>query len=109
MRSLALSLFLVVVATDIGAAQQKSPPRRRTPLCVTPSPTVVGWWPFDEAVGSTTADDIANSSLYGPYGIQQNAATYAPPNASPTPGPGMVANALSFDGNDYRFSRRICG
>jgi hypothetical protein len=121
-RSLALSLALValVAFSGRGIAKGKAAPLREEPpthakgprpqsltnsgsrisSCTTPSPTVVGWWPFDETVGST-ADDIAAFSQFGAYGVQQNVGTYGTGSARPTPtANGKVGFALSFDGND---------
>jgi len=52
--------------------------------CVTPPSGLVSWWPLDETSG-TTAADIVNG----------NTGTYT---GSPTPVPGKVGGALSFDG-----------
>ncbi len=57
--------------------------------CVLPPPSMAAWWPLDETSG-TTAADIAGVPTNG---LHIN---------GPTPGPGMVAGALNFDGvNDY--------
>ncbi len=58
--------------------------------CVTPPPSMVGWWPFDETAGPT-AKDI----------VQSKNGTYQPSLATgPTPIAGYVSNALNFDGVD---------
>jgi PKD repeat protein len=58
--------------------------------CVIPAAGIVDWWTFDETSG-TTAQDIAGS--VNNVGSHMN---------GPTPVPGVVAGALSFDGtNDY--------
>jgi hypothetical protein len=56
--------------------------------CVNRTRNMVAWYPFDERAGS-----MATDLIYHNNGIHIN---------SPTPIPGMVAGALSFDGiNDY--------
>ena len=64
----------------------------RVPLptgCVAPPPNMAAWWPLDELAGPT-AVDIAGFPTNGTH------------VNGPTPAPGMVAGALSFDGaNDY--------
>ena len=59
--------------------------------CVPPPAGLVDWWPFDETAspGPTIAADIA--------GAVNNASL---PYLGPVPVPGMVSNALRFDGVD---------
>lgn len=54
--------------------------------CAPPAEELSAWWPFDEPAGPT-ANDIA--------GRVNNAGAY---NGNPTPAPGMVGNALCFNG-----------
>jgi PKD repeat protein len=56
--------------------------------CVTPPAGLVGWWPFDEACG-VMAQDIGG--LVNNFGTLMH---------GPVPVPGIVGNALSFDGID---------
>lgn len=59
--------------------------------CVPPPAGLVDWWPFDETAvpGGTIATDISGSA--------NNASL---PYLGPVPVPGMVSNALRFDGLD---------
>lgn len=105
---LALVGLRMVFAANVGAASvgRMQPPPTDTPvsviylpvmqrlympmpLCVQPPPSMAAWWPLDETSG-TTAVDIAGFPTNGTH------------VNGPTPGPGMVAGALNFDGvNDY--------
>lgn len=58
--------------------------------CVTPPAGLKLWLPFDETSGAV-ANDIAGFNNIGLYG---------PTPARPTPAAGVVAGALSFDGQD---------
>ncbi len=80
---LLLSLFAAVVPPLAMAADH----------CVPPPAGLVDWWPFDENAvpGGTIATDISGSA--------NNASL---PYLGPVPVPGMVSNALRFDGlNDF--------
>jgi len=59
-----------------------------TNCCVQPPPGMVDWWPFDEAPGGQTANDIA--------GQVNNAGAY---NGNPMVIQGMVGNALCLNLN----------
>ncbi|MFO0875046.1 MAG: LamG-like jellyroll fold domain-containing protein [Phycisphaerales bacterium] len=58
------------------------------PSCVEPPPNMLGWWPFDEPAGLIAHDLTANS----------NNGNHQPAVGGPTPVPGIVSGALSFDG-----------
>lgn len=57
--------------------------------CVPPPADLVDWWPFDEPVGSTIANDIAGN--VNNLGVHVNA---------PTIIPGKVQNAVCFNGDN---------
>jgi len=54
--------------------------------CTPPPPDMISWWPLDETSGPTAADIVGGND-----GTHIN---------GPTPIPGMVDGALSFDGKD---------
>ncbi|UCE58617.1 MAG: hypothetical protein JSU63_14375 [Phycisphaerales bacterium] len=54
--------------------------------CTTPPPDMVAWWPLDEQTGPTAHDIVG-----GKHSTHMN---------GPTPLPGFVGGALSFDGTD---------
>lgn len=62
------------------------------PACVEPPPNMLGWWPFDEPAGLVADDLTANS----------NNGNHQPAVGGPTPVPGIVSSALSFDGVNDR-------
>jgi hypothetical protein len=101
----ALGLLSAITATGAASEHLQQPPTNTPasriyfpvsvrlfpypPPCVAPPPSMAAWWPLDETTG-TTAADIAG---FPTNGVHVN---------GPTPVPGMVAGALSFDGvNDY--------
>lgn len=58
--------------------------------CHPPPPNMKGWWTFDETAGPIANESVANQdALYMPT-----------PTTGPTPTPGIVQNALFFDGVD---------
>jgi len=64
------------------------------PCVDAPSSTMVGWFPFDETNGSAGASANLATQNTGIWSTS--------PYTSPTPGPGMVAGALQFNGiNQY--------
>ncbi len=91
---LAMTLLVIVVwLWGRDAALFQAPVNAQTqPACIAPPSGLKLWLPFDETAG-TVANDLAGFNNVGVYG---------PGTAKPTPGAGLVAGALTFDGvNDY--------
>jgi hypothetical protein len=67
------------------------------PTCAPVPANLVAWWPLDDAFGSTTVADIDATGAAVPtlYGTPQPGALGV---SGPTPVPGAVSGALSFDG-----------
>lgn len=73
------------------AASVSAPLTVTCPPCVAAPAALVDQWPFDEASGTTTAQDTR--------GVVNNLGTH---NNGPSPSPGRVGGALCFDGvNDF--------
>lgn len=79
---------LVVAVVAAGPTQADEIDERALPPCVDPPAGLVGWWSLDES-GGTTAFDLID----GNHGERQG---------QPATVPGVVDNALSFDGLDDR-------
>jgi hypothetical protein len=67
------------------------------PPCAPVPPDLVGWWPFEEVSGATNVVEIQANPGPSLNGSPQPAAVGA---GGPSPVPGVVAGALSFDGSD---------
>ena len=81
---------LIVLSTCLGC--WSTGPSKPLPQCTPPPAAMVDWWTFDESAGPTATDVAGNTLNTGNYGTGTN---------SPAPGPGKVAAAIAFDGNDF--------
>ena len=62
----------------------------RTPMCVTPPPNMVAWWPMDETAGATVLKDIVGGNHATPAASPVGAAQ------APQPVTGVVGGAIDF-------------
>ncbi len=76
------------ILTAVNRTLHGCPPDR----CVQPPAGMVAWYPMDDASGAEVADDAGNDNT----GVAGSGLLGFP--AGPSPGPGMVGNALTFDG-----------